>query len=638
MQASDQVKRPEKPQEDTTTLAVKDPQAPVLLFPTHYLGNFILGLPWVVSVLRKHPQALVVLDAQFEALARLVLDGNANLLLYPRKQISKGEKLLSRLFWYWRFISALRKHRSHTLLDLEGERFTGVLARLSGCSRRVGPTGKRAESFYTDIRDLNYQNHRFNAFGEIVEGYTDGNYPDSTFNFLIDEASHQRVEGLLNVCDNSRSLVAIHPGASAAYKLWPRNHFVELAKELSRFECRIVWVGAGDLDSEIINDITAQLKEVETINLCNRLSFVQLTALYMRCALFIGNDSGPMHLAASTGLPVFALFGPSDEAVWAPLGDNAYLVRSSEPCGESCTVFHCDYEYRCMQTLRPADVIAEVEDKVPELSSTNPLSDAAISKQHFTSLYSKLPVSAYIITLNEAENIGVCLDRLVEFDEVILVDCGSDDGTIEIAAQYDNVKSSFHAWQGFSKQKAHALSLCRNEWVLNMDADETLTDALIDEVRRVVTENKIDALECSRVLRRWGTEPRSFEKTDRLIRLFRKSAGTYPLRRVHEYITVSGVVEKTEATIEHNENLTYSQRIEKSNRYSQARAEDKFENGASASLIILIFIFPLSFIQSYLFKGNFLDGVDGLLSSMNTAWYKFMKYAKLWELKKGRKK
>ena len=251
-------------------------------------------------------------------------------------------------------------------------------------------------------------------------------------------------------------------------------------------------------------------------------------------------------------------------------------------------------------------------------------------------MFQKIPVSAYIITLNEARNIGACLDRLVEFDEVILVDSGSTDGTVEMAQQYENVKTSFNEWPGFSEQKAHALSLCANEWVLNIDADEILTDEYLEELIRVVDENKVDALESNRTLYRWGSQPKHFGGDDRLIRLFRKSAGHYEPRRVHESITIEGEIEKTDATINHHENLTYTKRIDKSNKYSQAKAEDKFEKGNGVSIFTLIFIFPLTFIQIYFFKGHFRDGVDGLLTSMNAAFYNFMKYAKLWELKKGR--
>ena len=249
-----------------------------------------------------------------------------------------------------------------------------------------------------------------------------------------------------------------------------------------------------------------------------------------------------------------------------------------------------------------------------------------------------IPVSVYMITLNEQDNIGAALDRMVEFDEVIIVDSGSSDATLAIADQYPNVKSSFNEWPGFSAQKAHALSLCSNEWVLNVDADEILTDDYIEEVRRVVAEDRVDGLESTRTHYRWGSRPKNFSKPDRLIRLFRKSKGHYEDRRVHESISVDGAIARTEATILHNENLTYSERVDKANKYSQARAEDKFDRGHGVSLFTLVFIFPLSFIQHYIFKGHILDGVDGLLTSMNAAFYTFMKYAKLWELKKNRRK
>ena len=586
----------------------------------------------MLSVLRQHPGAVLVLDAQFETLARLILAPEVKILLYPRKEISRGQKFFSRLSHYWKFLRALRSTGSDTVLDLEGERFTGVLARLSGCKHRVGPTGKRAETFYTDIRDPNYQNHRFNSFGEIVAGYTDGQRPDSRFSYAIDEASQQAVTEYLQDWDGNRPLVAIHPGASVSYKLWPRSQFVELVKQLESKGCQVAWVGAGDSDSEIIDDIRSQLAKSGTINLCNRLNFVELTALYKQCTFFVGSDSGPMHLAASTGLPVFALFGPSDEAIWAPLGDNSHLVRSEQPCGQDCNAFQCSLDYRCMKTLGAEQVVAAIEQALPGIDKQS----AEVVPVAEQKLFSTIPVSVYIITLNEAANIGACLDRLVEFDEVVLVDSGSTDGTVEIASQYPNVKASSNVWEGFSAQKSHALSLCENEWVLNVDADEIITDEYIEELKKVVTENRVDALESARILYRWGSVPRNLEKKDRLIRLFRKSSGKYLPRRVHESISIEGEVARSDAIIEHYENLTYTQRIDKANKYSQARAEDKFEKGARGSVLVLIFVFPLTFIQMYFIKGHFLDGVDGLLTSMNSAFYAFMKYAKLWELKKGR--
>ncbi len=343
---------------------MKQAKSPILLFPTHYLGNFVLGLPWVLQVLENYPDSLVVLDAQFAGMARLVLPPETDLLLYPRKQIARDRKFLTRLSSYYRFLKGLRGSDADTVLDLEGERFTGVLARLSGCKRRLGPTGKRAERFYTEILDLNYENHRFNAFGEIVADYVDGKIPASHLPYADDDASAALVSRKLDAAGAHKPLVAIHPGASVPYKLWPQDYFVELVSGLDSRGLQVVWVGAGEMDLSIIEAIEGKL-ESQAINLCNQLSFVELIALYRQCRFFIGSDSGPMHLAASTGLPVFALFGPSKEAIWAPLGENSTLLRGTEPCGSRCDAFDCEYGYRCLQSLRPSAIIDAVQKLAP---------------------------------------------------------------------------------------------------------------------------------------------------------------------------------------------------------------------------------------------------------------------------------
>lgn len=345
-------------------MPVNHTKSPILLFPTHYLGNFVLGLPWVLQVLERYPDSLIVLDAQFEGMAKRVLPREAKLLLYPRKQIASDQKFLTRLSSYWRFLRALRGSGADTILDLEGERFTGVLARLSGCKRRVGPSGKRAERFYTDILNLNYENHRFNAFGEIVADYVDGKPPASHLPYTDDAASAATVANKLGERRDPKPLVAIHPGASVPYKLWSQDYFVELVRGLEEEGLQVVWVGAGEMDQGIIEAIEGKLDR-QTINLCNQLSFVELIALYRQCRFFIGSDSGPMHLAASTGLPVFALFGPSKEAIWAPLGENSTMLRGTEPCGSQCDAFECEYGYRCLQSLRPSAIIAAVQKLVP---------------------------------------------------------------------------------------------------------------------------------------------------------------------------------------------------------------------------------------------------------------------------------
>lgn len=259
------------------------------------------------------------------------------------------------------------------------------------------------------------------------------------------------------------------------------------------------------------------------------------------------------------------------------------------------------------------------------------LSEYTVPARDPAAQMSGLPVSVYVITLNEEKNIDRLLDQLSGFKEVIIVDSGSKDATRNIAGSYPNVKFYFRSWTGFSDQKAYALSLCTQNWVLNLDADEELTPPYLAEMRSLLEQTEYSALESNRRLLRWGRPSNSFVKDDRLIRFFRKEHGRYEFARVHERITVSGRVKQSDVQLLHHENLSFSERIAKSNQYSRLKALDKLDKNRKCNPAILVVIFQWSFLQCYLGKGYFLDGVEGLLVSMNHAFYNFMKYAKLWE-------
>ncbi len=338
-------------------------QAPLLLFPTHYLGNLVLGLPWVMRALAREPEAAAVFDAAFRPLLSLLPEVEARALYYPRKQLTREQGFSGRLFRYLGFLGKLRRYRGHCLIDLEGERFSGVLARLSGCRRRIGPQAKRSDWFYSEALELDYLAHRFTAFGEILGPYAasgDGKPPASELDFRIDPALAGRIERLLAEHRINRPIAAMHPGASVSYKLWPVQHFAELAQGLHEAGYQPVWVGAGHFDADIIAGIEALMPEPPTVNFCNLLDLPELTAFFRRAALFIGCDSGPMHLAAAAGLAVHALFGPSREAIWAPLGSHSTVLRGERACAADCDAWHCPNNYHCLRSLAPKRVLDSI--------------------------------------------------------------------------------------------------------------------------------------------------------------------------------------------------------------------------------------------------------------------------------------
>ena len=242
-----------------------------------------------------------------------------------------------------------------------------------------------------------------------------------------------------------------------------------------------------------------------------------------------------------------------------------------------------------------------------------------------------IKASVYIICKNEERHIKRVLESVKDFDEIIIVDSGSSDNTLSIAKEYSN--KIFHQdWLGFAKQKEYAKNLCQNEWVLNLDADEQLTQELKKEIEKVIEENKIDGLDIkisSQFLGKFNNEKSKF---NRRIRFFRKSAGYYPDKLVHESIIVLGRIDKAKGFIYDYGTMDLKTHLNKINEYSSLRADEKFGKNKKASLIKLLFVFPLSFFKSFFIKRGFLNGTRGFISATNNAFYAFLKEAKLYEL------
>jgi glycosyltransferase involved in cell wall biosynthesis len=222
---------------------------------------------------------------------------------------------------------------------------------------------------------------------------------------------------------------------------------------------------------------------------------------------------------------------------------------------------------------------------------------------------------------------------LVEFDEVIVVDCGSVDKTPEIAKSFPNVKFFYHEWEGFARQKQWALNQCSHEWVVNVDADEHVTPELAAVINDTVTRNVVDGLYfvisdvfMGRACRRWKVSGR--------MHCFKKSLGSYNLENeVHEGIIFTGrKIEKTKAAILHYGIPDIKTAVEKQNHYSSLKALEKFKKGKKASILKLLFVCQFTFLMQYFGKQNFRDGWVGLIRSCFLANYAFMKEAKLFSL------
>lgn len=247
---------------------------------------------------------------------------------------------------------------------------------------------------------------------------------------------------------------------------------------------------------------------------------------------------------------------------------------------------------------------------------------------------SVLPISIFIITQNEEKHIRRLLLSCKNFDEIIIVDSGSTDDTLSIAKEF-NVKIFHKAWMGYANQKAYAMSLCSNEWVLNLDADEELTTELIEAYEKAIKEDKYNSVRCQRNDIFIGKALSRFTKKPNNCRFYKKQFASFDSSRLaHERADVQGPEKKVTQYFNHYGYSDIETITHKNNLYSTLKAKEKYLKNKKASGIKLLLIFPLIFIKTYIIQRHIFSGYRGFVLSISTAYYLFIKEVKLFELSK----
>ncbi len=244
---------------------------------------------------------------------------------------------------------------------------------------------------------------------------------------------------------------------------------------------------------------------------------------------------------------------------------------------------------------------------------------------------SKIALSVFIITLNEEKNIARAIESAQFADEIILVDCGSQDKTLEIAKSY-GVKPIHNDWPGYAKQKQFAMQQCKNDWVFNLDADEEITPELANKIGKIISQEQYTSIRCARKDVFIGKPPPNWTKKANNLRCYRKSCAKFdPKQLVHESARVTGKEIEIGQFLIHYGYDDIHLLTDKKNSYSSLKAKEKFNRGKHFSLIKLLVIFPLVFIQQWIFNRKIFFGVRGIILSVIQAHYAFIKEAKLYE-------
>ena len=241
-------------------------------------------------------------------------------------------------------------------------------------------------------------------------------------------------------------------------------------------------------------------------------------------------------------------------------------------------------------------------------------------------------VSAVLIVKNEEAAIAACLGALKWCDEIVVVDSGSSDRTVELAGA-SGARVIDHEWSGYGRQKAFAVSQASNDWVLCIDADEIVSPELRVGIEAVLREPAYAAYEMPRCNRFMGRYLRHGEGyPDWNLRLFDRHRANWSDDPVHENVKTDEKIGRLEGDLLHESAETLQSYLEKQNRYTSLQAQALYERGTQPSFIKLLLSPLVRFLKFYVFRLGFLDGVPGLVHIAIGCFNTFSKNAKLFDL------
>ncbi|MCB0319759.1 MAG: glycosyltransferase, partial [Bdellovibrionales bacterium] len=393
------------------------------------------------------------------------------------------------------------------------------------------------------------------------------------------------------------------PGVTASALPWKQEYWVELAGTLSRSGTTLILLGPDERSQvefykqEFQGNSTVLVKCLE--------NFEQLFSILQRSNSYVGPSTGVTHLASAFGVPGVAIY-PEEQSLhprrWQPFHNTLRVLSLTKG-------------------VTPGDVITALkEGSVPQLEP----------------LYRER-VSAFVVCCNEERNIRRCLESIRWCDELIVVDSGSTDRTVDICKEY-TPHVLHREWEGHSKQKQFALSQCNSDWILNVDSDEEVSMELRNRLEAILSASyRGEAVSSGYAISRivhflniwwdrggWWPEYR--------IRFFKRAGARWGGIDPHEKVEVAGEVAKLNESIFHYTYRSLEHQMQTLNAHSSLSALRMYSLGRKSSLGKILFRPVFRFFKFFVLKRGFLYGSTGLVVGIVDAIGTFLKYTKLWEL------
>ncbi|MHC4660498.1 MAG: glycosyltransferase family 9 protein [Planctomycetota bacterium] len=338
----------------------------ILMVRLTALGDVVHVLPSLRALRKKYPGAKIT----------WVVERVAGSLLAGMKELSEVI-VVDRLGWgdtfksgghfnqsiseIWRVLFGLRRRRFDLVIDFQGNMRSGIVSWFTGAPVRIGFSPKHSHEFHSLFytRAVPIPENRLNKVEKDFRLLSPLgiNGIDGTCEITVPEEDRLPIDAFLQgSAGRGKKCVLIHPGVSkfGAFKAWPEQSYVELCRMLGENNGIISILSWGPGERETAEEIEKKVGAGHTIIAPQTDNLKQLVHLIRRSDVFVGSDSGPLHLAAAAGIPVVGLYGPKDPVVYGPFSLRREIVRAGVYCSP-CTRRRCDKPI-CMYEIMPKSV------------------------------------------------------------------------------------------------------------------------------------------------------------------------------------------------------------------------------------------------------------------------------------------
>ncbi len=333
----------------------------ILVVKLDHIGDVLLATPVFSNLRKAYPEAEI--HALTGSWSRIILESHPDVnrvLEYNSHKFCRSGDPTS-LRKTIRLYRALRQSKYDLLIELRGDWRLVVFALLGFTTRRINRASLQLAN-KLGFRSFSGKHETLRNLDVLKQAGIPTPIQNTIFSVKAEDQKWSVDFLKSHQIDGECPIIAIHPGSPIQRKRWLTERYAELADWLiTQKRAKILFVGVKD-EISIINEIQGQMYG-ESVNIAGETTVPQLASILFKCNMFIGNDSGPMHLAAAVGTYTIGLFGPGDPERFGPVGEKCWTIRKKLDC-PPCPGKVCKFDSDgCMTMIQVADVIACIENR-----------------------------------------------------------------------------------------------------------------------------------------------------------------------------------------------------------------------------------------------------------------------------------